>query len=98
MPAALRKKGLGGPKNAKRGRVLEWEHVVPAAFFGQHRVCWKEGHEECVKKDGTSYKGRACCGKVYTTFKPIEADLHNLTPAVGELNGDRSNLSRGNCA
>lgn len=25
----------------------------------------------------------------------MEADLHNLTPAVGELNGDRSNLPYG---
>jgi len=49
----------------------------------------------CVKADGTPFKGRACCSKVDKTFQKIEADLHNLTPAVGELNGDRSNLPYG---
>jgi deoxyribonuclease-1 len=82
-------------KNPKRGSILEWEHVVPAAFFGQHRACWKKGHEKCVKKDGKPFKGRDCCSRVDNTFKRIEADLHNLTPAVGELNGDRSNLPYG---
>jgi deoxyribonuclease-1 len=48
-----------------------------------------------VKSDGTAFKGRACCARVDRTFKRIEADLHNLTPAVGELNGDRSNLPYG---
>jgi deoxyribonuclease-1 len=81
-------------KNAKRGSILEWEHVVPASFFGQHRACWRKGHEKC-EKGGKPFKGRACCAKVDKTFKRIEADLHNLTPAVGELNGDRSNLPYG---
>jgi deoxyribonuclease I len=48
-----------------------------------------------VKSDGTPFKGRACCARVDRTFKRIEADLHNLTPAVGELNGARSNKPYG---
>jgi deoxyribonuclease-1 len=82
-------------KNAKRGAILEWEHVVPAAFFGQHRACWRKGHEKCVNSKGVAFKGRACCAKVDRTFRRIEADLHNLWPSVGELNGDRSNLPYG---
>ena len=38
---------------------------------------------------------RECCVRVDRIFRRIEADLHNLTPAVGELNGDRSNLPYG---
>lgn len=82
-------------KNKARGRVLECEHVVPAAFFGQSRACWRKGHAKCVRSDGAVFKGRACCARVDRLFKRIEADLHNLTPAVGELNGDRSNLPYG---
>jgi deoxyribonuclease I len=82
-------------KNKARGERLEWEHVVPAFYFGRTRTCWKEGHAECVRKDGKPYKGRNCCGKVDEEFQRIEADVHNLTPAVGELNGDRSNLPYG---
>jgi deoxyribonuclease I len=87
--------GYAPRKNKTRGQVLEWEHVVPAYFFGHGRVCWKTGNARCVKADGKAYKGRACCAKVDQTFQRIEADLHNLTPAVGELNGDRSNLRYG---
>jgi endonuclease I len=82
-------------KNKSRGRVLEWEHVVPAYYFGHQRPCWRKGHAKCEKADGTAFKGRACCATVDRTFKRIEADLHNLTPAVGELNGDRSNSHYG---
>jgi deoxyribonuclease-1 len=82
-------------KNKARGKVLEWEHVMPADFFGHMRMCWTKGNSECVKADGTAFKGRRCCAKVDKVFKRIEADLHNLTPAVGELNGDRSNLAYG---
>jgi deoxyribonuclease-1 len=82
-------------KNQARGKVLEWEHVVPAYFFGHTRVCWTKGNQQCVRSTGKSFKGRECCARVDKTFKRIEADLHNLTPAVGELNGDRSNLPYG---
>jgi deoxyribonuclease-1 len=81
-------------KNRARGKVLEWEHVVPAYYFGRTRVCWS-GHKRCVSSAGKRFKGRQCCARVDRTFKLIEADLHNLTPAVGELNGDRSNLPFG---
>lgn len=82
-------------KNPKRGAQLEWEHVVPAAIFGRSKACWKKGHTKCVKADGTPFKGRSCCSKVDKSFREAEADLHNLTPAVGELNGDRSDLRYG---
>lgn len=82
-------------KNKARGKILEWEHVVPAYYFGSKRTCWKKGSAKCVKSDGTAFKGRECCSRVDKTFQKIEADLHNLTPAVGELNGDRSNLPYG---
>ena len=36
--------GLKARKNAKRSDRVEWEHVVPASWFGSHRTCWKEGH------------------------------------------------------
>ena len=68
---------------------------MPAYFFGHNRTCWKTGNAKCVKSDGTKYKGRECCAKADKTFRKIEADLHNLAPAVGELNGDRSNKPYG---
>ncbi len=82
-------------KNKARGKILEWEHVVPAYYFGAERACWKKGNARCVKSDGTPFRGRACCARVDKKFQKMEADLHNLTPAVGELNGDRSNLPYG---
>lgn len=66
-------------KQPKRASRIEWEHVVPAWQFGHQLQCWQDG-------------GRKNCGK-NPQFRRMEADLHNLTPAIGEVNGDRSNFS-----
>ena len=85
-------------RNKARGKVLEWEHVVPAYYFGHQRTCWRKGNAKCVRSDGKAFKGRQCCSRVDKAFRRTEADLHNLTPAVGEINGDRSNLPYGEVA
>ncbi|WP_367673342.1 endonuclease [Buchnera aphidicola] len=65
-------------KNKNRAMRIEWEHVVPAWQFGHKKKCWKDG-------------GRKQCDHDQT-YKSIESDLHNLQPAIGEINGDRSNF------
>lgn len=67
-------------KQLKRASRIEWEHVVPAWQFGHQRKCWQNG-------------GRKNCTKNDKVFKSMEADLHNLVPAIGEVNGDRSNYN-----
>jgi len=47
-------------------------HVVPAWEFGHQLQCWQDG-------------GRKNCGKNNPQFKKMEADLHNLVPAVGAV-------------
>lgn len=83
-------------RNAARAARLEWEHLMPAHRFGGDRACWREGHERC-DRDGRPYAGRACCARsgVDPEFRLMENDLHNLVPAVGEVNGDRSNHPAG---
>ena len=61
-----------------RAQKIEWEHVVPAHNFGKHLSCWREG-------------GRKACSKD-KLFNLMEADMHNLVPAIGEVNADRSNF------
>ncbi|MCL1142223.1 endonuclease [Shewanella gaetbuli] len=65
-------------KQKVRSNRIEWEHVVPAWEFGHQLQCWQNG-------------GRKNCGRTNPQFKQMESDLHNLTPTVGEVNGDRSN-------
>ena len=79
-------------KDAKRAKRLEWEHVVPAHAFGQSFAAWREGHSECVDSKGRAFKGRKCAGKMEEQFRFMEADLYNLRPAIGEVNGRRSNF------
>ena len=67
-------------KQQKRASRIEWEHVVPAWQFGHQRQCWQDG-------------GRKNCTRNDQQFRLMEADLHNLTPAIGEVNGDRSNYN-----
>ena len=80
-------------KSLKRAKRIEWEHVVPAHAFGQSFKEWREGHRDCVTQSGKAYKGRKCASKVNTQYRRMEADMHNLFPAIGEVNGDRSNYS-----
>ena len=68
-------------------------HIVPAHAFGQSFKEWREEHSKCKTKKGKSYKGRKCASKINKQFKRMEADLYNLVPAIGEVNGDRSNYS-----
>jgi len=65
-------------KQKKRAARIEWEHIVPAWELGHQRQCWQQG-------------GRKNCGKNDKLFRKMESDLHNLVPAIGEVNGDRSN-------
>ena len=73
--------GFSFRKNKNRASRIEWEHVMPAHHFGHQRQCWQKGGRKACKKD--------------PEFKLMEADLHNLVPAIGEVNGDRSNYKFG---
>lgn len=68
-------------KRAERGARIEWEHVMPAWEFGHQLQCWQKGGRKACKKDAR--------------FNQMESDMHNLRPAIGELNGDRSNYRYG---
>ena len=80
-----------------RAPRLEWEHVMPAARFGQGRDCYehRELFPACFKSNGKLRTRRDCCEKVDAGFKLAHNDLHNLTPSVGEMNADRSDLPYG---
>ena len=65
-------------KNENRASRVEWEHVVPAWLFGHQLQCWQDG-------------GRKNCAKD-PVYRKMESDMHNLQPAVGEVNGDRANF------
>jgi len=73
--------GYRSRKNKNRASRIEWEHVMPAYHFAHQRQCWQQGGRKACKKD--------------PIFKRMEADLHNLVPAIGEVNGDRSNYKFG---
>ncbi|WP_108974001.1 endonuclease [Leptospira ryugenii] len=76
----------------ERSKYIEWEHIVPAHAFGKHRSCWTD--DSCYVQ-GKKVKGRKCCQGTDPEFREIEADLHNLVPAPGELNQDRGNFDFG---
>ena len=80
-------------KDKKRANRIEWEHVVPAHAFGQSFSEWRNGHPKCVSKKGKKYKGRKCAQKKNEEYRRMQADMFNLYPAIGEVNGRRSNYS-----
>lgn len=85
--------GYVSAKAWDRANKLEWEHVVPAEAFGKSFREWREGDPGCVDGKGRSFKGRKCAEKVSDAFRHMEADLYNLYPECGEINGLRSNYS-----
>ena len=82
-------------RDAARAERIEWEHAVPAAAFGHTFAEWREGHPRCVDSKGKRFKGRKCARLASAEFARIEADLHNLFPVVGEVNGLRGDLPMG---
>ena len=83
--------GYKPKKDNKRASRIEWEHILPASHFGIKFDTWKQGHAKCINKKGKTYKGRKCTEKIYVKYRKMQADLYNLQPAIGELNGLRSN-------
>jgi deoxyribonuclease-1 len=76
--------------------MIEWEHVLPTSKMGSHLACWSSERNkfpQCVKSNGKLKSGRECCQKVNRDFRNAHNDLVNLTPAIGEVNADRSNLT-----
>lgn len=76
-------------KFKKRGKRLEWEHVVPAHAFGQSFKEWRNSKKLCPGKKSP----RKCAGKLNRLYKEMEGNIHNLVPAVGAINALRSNYS-----
>ena len=82
-------------KENKRASRIEWEHVMPAHLMGGNLDQWQnpKAYSECKRSNGKYLSGRDCAYKLVSSFKKAHNDMNNLTPAVGELNGDRSNFS-----
>lgn len=70
-------------KSERLSSYIQWEHVVPASWLGGHRPCWSSD-----RRSGKS--GREYCGDTDPEYGMMESDLHNLRPAIGELNLVRS--------
>jgi deoxyribonuclease-1 len=87
--------GYVAARDAARAERIEWEHAVPAAAFGHTFSEWREGHPKCVDSKGKKFRSRKCARVASAEFARIEADLHNLFPVVGEVNGLRGDLPMG---
>ena len=62
----------------ERAERIEWEHIVPASWLGNQLKCWQQG-------------GRSNC-RGLPEFDRAEGDMHNLVPAIGEINAERGAL------
>ena len=68
----------------ERGNRIEAEHIVPVWEFAHSMRCWTSAPKG---------EGRDNCENTDERFNRIEADLHNLYPAVGEVNKRRSSYA-----
>lgn len=66
-------------KAGKKNPVPDIEHIAAASWYPSitDQPCWKDNRENCAKDN--------------VLFKNFYTDLHNLYPALAEINRDRSN-------
>ena len=69
--------------NRFRAERIEAEHIVPASLIGLQNKCMIENKSMKSKRN--------YCEKNDPNFRKAYVDLHNLVPAIGEVNLDRSN-------
>lgn len=81
--------GFAPIHESERSARIEWEHVVPASWFGRHRRCWQTALPGCQRA------GRECCQKADPEFRRMAGDPRNLTPVIGALNAARADLAYG---
>ncbi|MGD9591182.1 MAG: endonuclease [Candidatus Berkiella sp.] len=77
------------PSDYRHDKRVSWEHVVPVSWFGKSLDCWNK--PICKTKNGKIFKGRKCCSKRSELFRAMETDLHNLVPAIRDVNSHREN-------
>lgn len=75
-------RGLPSEATLARAARSEVEHIIPISWVGKQLTCWQQG-------------GRKNCQATDPLFNKIEGDLFNLTYAVGQINGLRSDLPFG---
>lgn len=83
--------GFYSDKYKKRGKRMEWEHIVPAENFGRAFPEWRDGSPACVTRKGKTYKGRQCATKTSREYRYMQADMYNLYPSIGAVNALRRN-------
>ena len=85
--------GYKRQKNAEKPLKIQLEHIIPAHHLSLAITseCWRK--PLCKRKDGSRYKGRACCLKIDPAFAKMHNDLHGLVPEIDELNRIRSDYS-----
>lgn len=67
----------------ERAHRVEWDHVLPASWLYHERPCARE-HPR-----GTD--ARRYCREHDSWFRFAEGDMHNLVPAIGQINALREN-------
>ncbi len=89
----------------RRAKTVEWEHVVPASRFGQTFDSWQSSKtwgcqlpeflQWLLDADCRTVSGRSNARQQSRLYRLMEADMHNLVPAIGLINQKRSNLPYG---
>ena len=85
--------GFTTSRYQSRASKIEWEHIVPAENFGRAFKEWREGDPVCVDNRGKAFKGRKCAEKANLEYRHMQADMHNLAPAIGAVNAARQNYN-----
>lgn len=76
------------PERAER---MEWDHALPASWIVATLPCARDAR-------GPGVSRRDHCRATSVEFEMAEGDMHNLLPALGQLNAMRENFAFGEIA
>lgn len=76
------------PRDLRKNKRIEWEHVVPVSWYGRNLPCWRS--KSCSHKNRV-LSGRDCCEKTDAQYRKMASDLHNLVPCERDVNRARGN-------
>ncbi|UCD10899.1 MAG: endonuclease [Nitrospinaceae bacterium] len=81
------------PADTARKEILKWEHLMPLPAFAGNLKCWTQ--PACQNAGAGNDPG--CCRVHSPKFKRMEADMHNLFPAI-EVAGESPDTRFGGMA
>jgi len=85
FPSICQHQPQGAVKKQKK-EIIEWVHLIPASIFAGGLRCWRPS--SCATEKTEDGGGEDCCRQMSPKFQKMQADMHNIFPAITVVEDD----------